>query len=58
MPKPKKPTKVVPTGAAGEQQRSNAPPNKILFVTNLPQETEEELIRTIFERYVRIGKFI
>lgn len=53
MPKAKKQapvvTKKAKTGDKGDQ-RSNAQPNKILFVTNLPQETDEQLIRSVFER--------
>lgn len=51
MPKPKKaaPAPAVKPGEKGEQ-RTNAQPNKILFVTNLPQDTTEQLIRGVFER--------
>jgi RNA recognition motif-containing protein len=51
MPKPKK-TAPVASAKPGEkgEQRTNAQPNKILFVTNLPQDTTEVLIRSVFER--------
>lgn len=36
-------------GAAAQQ--GNAPPNKILFVTNLPEETTEQMLQLVFQPY-------
>jgi hypothetical protein len=35
--------------AGKEGQRSTAPPNKILFLTNLPPECTEEMLRVVFQ---------
>ena len=62
LPKPKKKKAVTTTrtttagaatggGGAGDT-RANAQPNKILFVTNLPEESNEQMIRSVFEAYI------
>ncbi|KAI6229700.1 hypothetical protein M3Y99_01145100 [Aphelenchoides fujianensis] len=60
IPLPKKKKKVAEparkTAAAGPDgqkgdHRPNAQPNKILFVTNLPENANEQLIRTVFQPF-------
>ncbi|KAI6209714.1 hypothetical protein M3Y96_00250000 [Aphelenchoides besseyi] len=58
IPLPKKKTveaarKPKTTTAGGDKpdQRSNAQPNKILFVTNLPDDSNETMIRQVFEQF-------
>jgi RNA recognition motif-containing protein len=43
------PTKKGKAVGGKEAQRSNAPPNKILFITNLPAECTEEMLRVVFQ---------
>jgi hypothetical protein len=56
IPMPKKKKKAAEAAARktkpGEkgEQRMNTQPNKILFVTNLPEEANEMMIRAVFER--------
>uniref|UniRef100_A0A915DRF4 RRM domain-containing protein n=1 Tax=Ditylenchus dipsaci TaxID=166011 RepID=A0A915DRF4_9BILA len=38
--------------AEGGQGKSNAPPNKILFVTNLPEETTEHMLKLVFQPFL------
>jgi RNA recognition motif-containing protein len=52
--KKKKQVETAPTSKKGktvgrEGQRSTAPPNKILFITNLPPECTEEMLRVVFQ---------
>ncbi|KAI6192013.1 hypothetical protein M3Y97_00290000 [Aphelenchoides bicaudatus] len=51
MPKKKKTTQAPAARKSGEKTSANAQPNKILFVTNLPEETNEQMIRTVFEPF-------
>ncbi|KAL3078764.1 hypothetical protein niasHS_014546 [Heterodera schachtii] len=56
VPKKKKklaegPTKKSKTSGKEGQQRSTAPPNKILFITNLPPECTEEMLRVVFQPF-------
>jgi RNA recognition motif-containing protein len=60
--KPQLPTHVEPQKVASSsaQQYSIAqldqqPPNKILFLTNLPQETKQEMLNSLFQQYVLMG---
>ncbi|KAK0400298.1 hypothetical protein QR680_003444 [Steinernema hermaphroditum] len=38
-------------GTAAEVPRSTAPPNKILFCTNLPPETTEQMLHLLFSQF-------
>ena len=38
--------------AAPSQPTGKEGPNKILFVTNLPEETNEMMLRVLFQQYV------
>ncbi|KAK0407007.1 hypothetical protein QR680_018944 [Steinernema hermaphroditum] len=38
-------------GPVGEAQRPTAPPNKILFCTNLPPETTEQMLHLLFSQF-------
>ena len=48
--KPKAGTGVAGAGAAG-QGVDNAPPNQILFLTNLPTETNEMMLSMLFNQF-------
>ena len=48
--KPKAGTGVAGAGAAG-QGVDNAPPNQILFLTNLPPETNEMMLSMLFNQF-------
>ena len=39
------------TGAAGQGGVDNAPPNQILFLTNLPAETNEMMLSMLFNQF-------
>ena len=49
--KPKAGTGVPGTGAAGQGGVDNAPPNQILFLTNLPAETNEMMLSMLFNQF-------
>ena len=38
-------------GAAGQGGVDNAPPNQILFLTNLPAETNEMMLSMLFNQF-------
>jgi len=49
--KPKAGTGAAGTGAAGQGGVDNAPPNQILFLTNLPTETNEMMLSMLFNQF-------
>lgn len=54
---PKKKKKVVEvavkkTKQSSKSEKSTAPPNKILFVTNLPDETTDHMLRLVFQPFI------
>ena len=49
--KPKAGTGAAGAGAAGQGGVDNAPPNQILFLTNLPTETNEMMLSMLFNQF-------
>lgn len=53
LPKKKKKVETVTTAKKTKSslkgEKTNAPPNKILFVTNLPEETNSQMLRLVFQ---------
>ena len=45
---PAKKAKNSDTRTGDEKQKGGAPPNKILFLSNLPEDVTEEMIRMVF----------
>lgn len=43
-------TKKGKVSVKSESSKTNAPPNKILFVTNLPEETTDSMLRIVFQQ--------
>jgi len=50
-PKTKKPKTGAAVAAQGQTGVENAPPNQILFLTNLPEETNEMMLSMLFNQF-------
>ena len=44
------PSQVAPAGPAGPSAIPEQPPNQILFLTNLPEETNEMMLSMLFNQ--------